>query len=60
MAKSGKEDSKGIAKEGEKGSAKMEIEGDAKLKDVAAKPIDPVTACLNGNIFRAYNKVHKN
>ena len=60
MAKSGKDDSKGKAKEGEKGSVKMDIEGDAKSKDVPPKPIDPVTACLNGKIFRACNCTPEN
>jgi hypothetical protein len=50
MAKSGKEDAKGQGKEGEKGTVKMDIEGEAKSKEVATKPIDPVTACLNGKL----------
>ncbi len=48
MAKSGKEAEKSTGKDGAKGADTPKTDSETKAKEAPPKPVDPVTACLNG------------
>lgn len=48
--KSGKESEKGPGKDGGKAADAAKSDSESKAKEVPAKPVDPVTAFLNGKL----------